>query len=100
MDKEIIWSHSAQLQWKRILQFWKDHNSSTAYCLTLNGLLTQSIDLISQFPNIGRRTNVAGVRIKLFRDYYIIYEVQRGQIHILGIWDSRQDLVKIETILK
>lgn len=100
MANEIVWSHSAQRQWKEILLFWKDHNQSAAYCRTLNGLLTQSIDLISRFPNIGRRTNVSGVRIKLLRDYYIIYEQRQEQIHILGVWDSRQDPVKLETMLK
>jgi toxin YoeB len=53
---------------------------------------------VSIYPKIGRPTNLENVRIKIVKDYLIIYEELESEIHILTIWDSRQDPIKLQAI--
>ncbi len=52
------------------------------------------------FPQIGKVTDDTRARIKIVRDYLIIYEETATQISILTIWDSRQDPDRLKKILK
>jgi toxin YoeB len=46
-------------------------------------------------PQIGKMTDDPNTRIKVVKDYLIIYEETETQIFILTIWDRRQDPEKI-----
>lgn len=91
MAKRIIWTYRAHHDRKEILLYWKKHNRSSDYSKKLNTLIKKAIDLIAAHPNIGRKTDVNNVRVKLVRDYLIFYEYDEEQIFILSIWDSRRD---------
>jgi len=57
--------------------------------------------LISEYPELGRPTDDKNARIKIVRDYLIIYEVDdKERLLILTIWDNRQDPKKLERVLK
>ena len=47
--------------------------------------------LISAHPEIGRKTDIKNIRIKLVRDYLLFYEETEKEIIILTIWDNRRD---------
>jgi toxin YoeB len=49
------------------------------------------VKIISDFPHVGRQTDQANIRVKIVKDYLMIYEVSHTQITILTIWDSRQN---------
>ncbi|WP_370591075.1 type II toxin-antitoxin system RelE/ParE family toxin [Salegentibacter sp. BLCTC] len=50
---------------------------------------------------MGKPTDSKNVRIKVVRDYLLIYEIKKNQIFILTIWDSRQNPKKTsKTTLK
>lgn len=100
MVKQVIWSLRAQADRKEILDYWRKRNKSDTYSKKLNQLFEESIRIISDFPEIGRSTDDSKARIKIVRDYLIIYEETETQIFILTIWDSRQDPDKLEAILK
>jgi addiction module RelE/StbE family toxin len=91
MAKQIIWSLKAQDDRKEIFTYWNNRNKSKAYSKKLNELFKEGIKLISRFPQIGRPTEIENVRIKVIRDYLIVYEETPDQIHILTIWDGRRD---------
>lgn len=95
MAKEIIWSPLAKRKRRDILQYWIDHNKSNAFSIKLNDLIKQSEQLIAKYPNIGKPTNQKNIRFKIVRDYLIFYEVIDDKIHILTIWDNRQDPEKL-----
>jgi len=63
----------------------------------LNRLFKESIKIITDFPQIGKPTDEADTRIKIVKDYLIVYEETQTQIVILTIWDSRQDPGKLKT---
>lgn len=91
MAKEVIWSLTAQDDRKRILLYWRTRNKSNAYSKKLNQLFKEAIMLIAEYPSIGRPTDQLNVRIKIVREYLIVYEETDLQIYILAIWDSRQN---------
>lgn len=85
MAKEIIWSLKAQDNRKQILEYWKIRNKSNSYSKKLNQLLKEVVSLIAEYPQIGRPTDQPNVRIKIVRDYLIIYEESETKIYILAV---------------
>lgn len=100
MAKQIIWSLRAQNDRKKILEYWTKRNKSKEYSRKLNGLFKEAIRLISDYSEIGKPTDNKNGRIKIVRNYLIIYEIKNEQILILTIWDSRQRPQKLKIILK
>lgn len=100
MAKQIIWSLRAQKDKKEIIKYWSQRNKSNRYSKKLNLLFKESIRLLSEHPYIGKSTDDDTVRIKIIKEYLLIYEVTKTSIHILSIWDGRQDPSKLEDILK
>ncbi len=99
MARQVIWSLRAQNDKREILGYWKQRNKSNTYSKKLNELFKESIKIILDFPQIGKVTDDTKARIKIVRDYLIIYEETETQIFILTIWDSRQDPEKLKKIL-
>jgi len=97
MAKQIVWSRRAQRDRKEILEYWRIRNRSNTYSKKLNRLFKESIKIITDFPQIGKPTDEADTRIKIVKDYLIVYEETQTQIVILTIWDSRQDPGKLKT---
>jgi toxin YoeB len=95
MAKAVVWSLRAQAERKQILEYWRHRNKSNIYSKKLNQLFKESVKIISDFPQIGKMTDDSNTRIKVVKDYLIIYEETETQILILTIWDSRQDPEKI-----
>jgi toxin YoeB len=99
MAKQVVWSLRAQAERKQILDYWRHRNKSNTYSKKLNQLLKESVKIISDFPQVGKSTDDPNTRIKIVKDYLIIYEETQTQIFILTIWDSRQDPEKLKNSL-
>ncbi len=91
MAKPIIWSFRAQQDRKAILEYWIMHNQSNLYSKKLNQIFEDTAELVSRHPNIGKKTDVPEVRIKIIKDYYFTYREDVSHIEILTIWDSRRN---------
>lgn len=100
MAKQIIWSLRAQKDKKEIYKYWSERNKSNSYSQKLNQLFKEAIQLLREHPYIGTSTDDDSIRIKIVKDYLLIYEVTATSINILSIWDGRQDPSKLEDILK
>ncbi|TKC00807.1 type II toxin-antitoxin system RelE/ParE family toxin [Pedobacter cryophilus] len=98
MVRKVIWSLRAQQERKHILTYWQTRTKSNIYSKKLNQLFIEAINIISDFPQIGKLTDDQNARIKIVKDYFIIYEYFETQILILSIFDSRQDPAKIDFI--
>jgi len=100
MVKEVIWSRRAQNDRKEIFTYWNQRNKSNIYSIKLNELFKKAVNLISEYPQLGKHTNNKNVRIKVVRDYLIIYELdEKSRLLILSIWVSRQNPKKMKRIL-
>jgi plasmid stabilization system protein ParE len=100
MVKQIIWSQRAQDDRKQILEYWKNRNKSNTYSKKLDKRFREALNIIRDYPQIGKQTDDQKARIKIVKDYLLIYEETESTIILLTIWDSRQDPEKLAKILK
>ena len=95
MAKQVVWSLRAQSDRKQILDYWRLRNRSNTYSRKLNQVFKESVEIIRDFPIIGKLTEDDNVRVKIVKDYLIFYEHTETKLTILTIWDSRQDPEKL-----
>jgi plasmid stabilization system protein ParE len=91
MAKKIIWSDTAISDRIEIYQFWIWHNKSDSYSKKLERLFNESSKIISEFSEIGTKTDFQGVRVKVVRNYKIFYSNHGDRIEILRVWDAKRD---------
>jgi toxin YoeB len=91
VERRIVWSASAKLQLKAILEYFNFRNKSKLYSLKLNTLIQTELKILLQQPNIGKKTDSINVRCLLIENYYVFYEINETHIIILSVWDTRQD---------
>jgi|AntRauMFilla1563_2_1112583.scaffolds.fasta_scaffold01279_5 addiction module RelE/StbE family toxin len=100
MVKQIIWSRRAHNDRKAIFKYWNKRNKSNIYSIKLNELLKEAVRLISEYPEIGKPTDNKKERIKIVKDYLMVYEVdEKYRLIILTIWDNRQNPKRMEKLL-
>ena len=100
MAKQVIWSERAIDDLLKIFEYWNIRNKSTNYSKKLNELFNKAIALISNHSAIGRTSQLENIKIKVVRDYLIIYEDASEMILILTIWDTRRNPEDLEKIVK
>ena len=98
--RKVIWSLRAHQDRLEILEYWIKRNKSKTYSEKLYSLINSSVELIAEHPEIGRTTDEPGVRLKIVRDYYLVYEDDGEYLNILAIWDTRQNPAKLKKLLK
>ncbi|MCW3093243.1 MAG: type toxin-antitoxin system RelE/ParE family toxin [Ferruginibacter sp.] len=91
MVRKIIWSGNAKSDKIEILKYWVARNKSNTYSKTLDKLFKEAVNLISKNPGIGHLTNKENVKVKITRDYLIVYEVTDDTVYILAIFDGRRN---------
>ncbi len=91
MVRKIIWSANAKDEIIEILKFWIKRNKSTAYSKKLNMLFREAINLISKNSTIGYITIKENVRVKIVKQFLIIYEITNDSIHLHSIFDNRRN---------
>jgi toxin YoeB len=96
MAQEVIWSPRAKKDLNEILKYWIEHNKSKTYSLKLRKLFDEAAQIIGDHPKMGKLTTDKTARYKIVRDYLLIYEAVDNKIHILTIWDGRQDPKKLK----
>jgi toxin YoeB len=100
MAKGLIWSLEAQKNRKEIFEFWNEKNQSNQFSKKLNVLFNEAAELLVKYPNLGYPTDFENVRLKLVRDYWLVYRYQNKVIQILLIWDVRQDSNSFEQLIE
>jgi toxin YoeB len=100
MAKQVVWSLRAQDDRKNILSYWRQRNKSNTYSKKLNLLFKEAVNTIRDLPKIGKLTDDRNARIKVVRDYLIIYEETETTIYILTVWDGRQDPAELVKVLR
>ncbi|MBK5214665.1 MAG: type II toxin-antitoxin system RelE/ParE family toxin [Flavobacteriaceae bacterium] len=91
MAKKVIWSDRAKFELYDLLEYWIQRNKSEEYSIKLNGLFDEAVEQIRNYPESGKFSSDKNSRIKIVRDYLLLYENNETEILILTIWDSRQD---------
>ena len=90
----------AQHDRKEILSYWIDRNKYSVYSKKLNLLFIDAVKINAKFPKIGKPSGYKESRIKIVKDYLLVYIEFDTFISIITIWDARQNPIKLEQILK
>jgi toxin YoeB len=67
MARQVIWSNKAVLDCFQIYKFWVYNNQSETYSKKLELLFQEAANLLSQFPEVGAKTDIDGVRVKVVK---------------------------------
>ena len=78
--RKVTWTKKANTERKEILEYWIDRNKSKTFCIRLNLLIIENLRLILSKPAIGKKTELENVRIRIIRDYLLIYEIKEDEI--------------------
>jgi plasmid stabilization system protein ParE len=92
VKRKIIWSSDANLDFLAILEYFQKHNGSKTYSKKLYLKIRKSVRLLSKHPFLGIQTDDENIRSLIEGDYAIFYRLEKETIHILSIWDCRQDI--------
>lgn len=82
------------------MEYWIDSNKTKTYATKLNEIFNERIKLISQYPNLGKITDMKDIRVHIVKDYFLLYQVASKTIYIVSIFDTRQDPKKIKRIIR
>jgi len=93
--RKIVWTNKANIERQDILDYWIMRNKSKSYSIKLNKLFIETLNVLSVHPNLGRKTGFSTIRVKIVRDYLIFYRVNKEELIVLSIWDSRRDDKKL-----
>jgi plasmid stabilization system protein ParE len=89
--RKVIWTQTANIERKEILEYWVLRNKSKTFSLKLNKLIIENVKALAEHPTTGRKTNNENVRVKIIREYLVFYEFSKNELIILSIWDGRRD---------
>ncbi len=91
MEKRIIWAPQAVADRIQILDYWYKRLGNKKYSLKLDVEFKETVELLSNFPFLGRRIPRNKVRVFVKAPYQIFYLVDEKEIRIVHIWDSRRN---------
>jgi len=95
-QREIIWSVKAKKVFQAILEFYTIRNGSNIFSNKLLDNIEKNIELINVNPYLGLKTTISeNIRYLIFSNYKIIYKFSDTSIHILMVWDCRQNPDKL-----
>jgi len=96
MAKKVEWSETSIRDRFKIYQFWEENNKSNSYSEKLEQLFNQAARLISEFPEIGTKTDFGEVKVKVIKNYKLFYLANEDVIQIIRVWDTRQNPDNLE----
>ncbi len=99
MVRKIVWSRKSQDDKKDIFLYWNNRNISKLYSKKLNKLFIAAVEFVAEFPLVGKKSNIENVRMKVVRDYLIIYEFNAEYMYVLRVWSTQQNPEKIKEIV-
>ena len=85
MVRRVVWTVRARFEFIDILEYWVFRNKSNTFSIKLNQLVRQQMKLVSEFPDIGRPTDISGLFIKVIQNYLIYYQFDDDAVYILTI---------------
>ena len=69
-----------------ILEYYDERNGNSHYSRKLLALFQRQIGLLSQMPDIGRKTNFPQIRVLFVDNYGIEYQKRNDSILVINIY--------------
>ena len=91
MAKQVEWTNRALIDRFQILSYWNNRNKSNYYSTKLDNLFISTLKALCSFPFTGKQTERENIRIKVIRNYLLVYKITDRKIIVLRVWDSNRD---------
>jgi plasmid stabilization system protein ParE len=92
---KVAWTELALYQFDDALDYWDEHNKSTAYSKKLRAKVKSQIQFLKEFPYSGRQSVYVSARYVVIDRYSIFYRIDDDVIHILAFWHNSQEPDKL-----
>jgi plasmid stabilization system protein ParE len=89
--RKIVWTETAILQRRKILEYWNENNGSSAYSIKLVKTIKKYVEIIADYPQAFKLTEYPETRAAALGHYSIFYKMFKDQIIITAFWDNRQN---------
>ncbi len=99
MARRIVWTSLASDIFTSILEYYVDRNGTKTFSRKLNKDINLTISLLIKSPFLGIHTNFENIRVMIFKNYKIFYQVEKEEIIIHLVWDARQDPDRLKDFL-
>ena len=100
MIKSLVWSAVAKRNLKEIKSFFDTRNQNSEYSKKLLRVFKNAARVIERQPQIGKNTDIGGIKGFIVLNYIIFYEVLLSHILILMVWDCRREPEQIKKFLR
>lgn len=99
-ERKIIWTETAALQRRSILEYWLQRNQSPTYSLKLLQLSNEKANLIAENPLIYKTAEFPDTHVAAMGHFSLFYKITDSAIVITAFWDNRQDPKELLKLLK
>jgi len=99
-QKEIIWTETAALQRRTVLEYWLQRNQSPTYSLKLLRLSNEKASKIADNPLIYKTAEFPDTRVAAMGHFSLFYKITNSAITVTAFWDNRQDPEELLKLLK
>jgi plasmid stabilization system protein ParE len=89
--RKVVWTTEARLSLKEILDYYTERNGNKKYSSNISHRIKKLIAYISSYNLIGRAADEKDVRVVIYDNYEIFYQIGDKKIEVLLVWDSRRN---------
>lgn len=90
MAKRIIWTKRADRTFTQILEFYIKRNGSKTYSRKLQKEIQSILETLLKQPLLGIKTEKERLRVLIYDNFKIFYELSDNYLIVHLIWDCRQ----------
>ena len=90
MAKKVIWTESAKIGRRLILEYWIKKTGNKMYSQRLSGEFNERINYLKEFPELGKKSDFTEIRTTACGHFSIFYLNALEDIVIVGIYDTRR----------
>jgi len=96
---KVEWTHFAKKQRDEIFEYWNNRNKSNSYSKKLRLIIKEKTNQLKLQPFSGKKTIDETIRMLVFKNYSLIYNIEKETISIISFWENHQNPEALENIL-
>lgn len=96
---KVEWTHFAKQQRDEIFEYWNNRNRSNSYSKKLKIIIKEKTNQLKTQSFSGKKTIDENTRMLVFKNYSLIYYIEKETISIISFWENHQNPEKLLEIL-
>ncbi|MFC0343722.1 type II toxin-antitoxin system RelE/ParE family toxin [Epilithonimonas hispanica] len=96
---KVEWTHFAKNQRDKIFEYWNNRNKSKSYSKKLKIAIKEKTNQLKIQPLSGKKTINETTRMLVFKNYSLIYNIEKETISIISFWENHQNPKTLENFL-